>query len=90
MTSVHEKVSDMVNRPGHYVYGDIECKELEKAISEKMKLEEPTLFFSPYESRLYFASVEYVLRAPFKNGTEDLEKAIRDLQELVQEIKKQL
>ena len=88
MTSVHEKIADMVNRPNHYVYGPYECKEIEKAIGDKMLTEDRVLLFSPYESRLYFAAVEYVLRAPFKNGTEDLEKAIRDLEELVQELKK--
>lgn len=86
MTSVHEEAADMVNRPSHYVAGPYECKYIEKALSDKMQREEPTVYLSPYESRLYFAAFEYLWRAPFKNGVEDLKKAIRDLQELVEEL----
>lgn len=85
-------MTDNVIRPSHYVYGSYECKDIEKAISDKLTrnpLETGAKFLpSPYQSRLYFAAFEYLWRAPFKNGVEDLEKCVRDLQELVEDLKK--
>lgn len=87
MTSVHEAASDeMVTCPPHYMAGPYECKAVEKAISDKM-MRNPLetgakSLLSPYQSRLYFAAFEYVWRAPFKNGAQDLRKAAQDLQEL--------
>lgn len=86
-------LSDNVNRPSHYVVGPYECKDIEKAISDKMK-QNPIVtgakfLPSPYQIRLYFAAFEYLWRAPFKNGVEDIEKCIRDLQELVADLKKE-
>lgn len=91
MTSAHETAADMVNRPSHYVYGPYECKDIEKAMSDKM-LQNPIVtgakfLPSPYQSRLYFAAFEYLWRAPFKNGVEDLEKCACDLQELIADLK---
>ena len=83
-------LSDNVNRPSHYVYGPYECKEIEKAISDKLTqnpLETGAKFLpTPYQSRLYFAAFEYLWRAPFKNGVEDLEKCVRDLRELIDDL----
>lgn len=86
MTSVHEAASDMVSRPNHYVAGPYECKKIEKALSDKVENEGTDL--TPYQARLWLAAFEYVWRAPFKDDiVQDLEKAIRDLEDLVEDRK---
>lgn len=84
MTSIHETAADAVNCPTHYMAGPYECEKVEEAISEKMgggvKF---NASFMPYQARLYFAAFEYLWRAPFKNGVEDLKKCRRDLDRLI-------
>lgn len=82
MASVHEAASDeMVTCPPHYIAGLYECKDVEKALSEKIDNEGTCL--TPYEARLYFAAFEYVWRAPFKESmVRDVRKAAQDLTEL--------
>lgn len=91
MTSVNEAAADvMVTCPPHYQAGPYECKKVEEAISEKMTETHSFAFnasFKPYQARLYFAAFEYLWRAPFKNGVQDLEKCVQDLQELVGDLK---
>ena len=86
-------MTDNVNRPSHYVAGPYECKDIERAISDKMG-ENPMVtgakfILTPYQSRLFFAAFEYLWRATFKNGVEDLEKCVRDLQELIADLKEE-
>lgn len=88
MTSPHEAAADAVERPSHYVAGPYECEKVEEAISEKMRREgvKFNARFMPYQARLYFAAFEYLWRAPFKNGLEDLKKARRDLDRLIEKL----
>lgn len=87
MTSVHEAASDeMVTCPPHYMAGPYECEIVEEALSEKMAAEGVKFNerFMPYQVRLYFAAFEYLWRAPFKNGVEDLKKCRRDIDRLIE------
>ena len=87
MTSTHEAAADaMVTAPPHYMAGAFECEMVEEALSHKMKLEgvKFNASFMPYQARLYFAAFEYLWRAPFKNGVEDLKKARRDIDRLIE------
>lgn len=58
-------MSDMVNRPGHYRQGGVECIE---AIEASMSREE-------FQGYLKGNIEKYVWRYRYKNGLEDLRKA---------------
>lgn len=87
MTSPHEAAADMVESPSHYVAGPYECEKVEEALSEKMRSpKEAVIALRPYEVRLFFAAFEYLWRAMFKNGVQDLKKCRRDLDRLIEKL----
>lgn len=80
-------MKDEVKHPSHYVAGPYECKSVEKALSDKAATYEGLrLFMTPHQWRLWFAAFEYLWRAPWKNGKQDIEKCIQDLKYLLEEL----
>ena len=58
-------MTDMVNKPPHYTYGDIEIIDVIEMITKE------------YPSELDFVignATKYISRSPYKNGVEDLKK----------------
>lgn len=70
-------MSDNVNHPEHYTFGDIECFDAMKAQ------------MSPEEFRGYLrgCAIKYIWRFQHKGGVLDLEKAVAYLQRLIQKLK---
>ena len=60
--------SDMVNKPAHYVKGDMECIDFIRAIVGDL---------TPYEAYCLGNVVKYLWRFKDKNGVVDLDKAVR-------------
>ena len=71
---------DMVNHPKHYTQGEIECIEVIKYINDKLHME-------GYEGYCLGNFIKYIWRCNFKNGWEDIDKAIFYLSELLTEQK---
>ena len=69
---------DMVNHPKHYTQGEIECIEVIKYINDKLHME-------GYEGYCLGNFIKYIWRCNFKNGWEDIDKAIFYLNELLTE-----
>ena len=69
---------DMVNHPPHYTQGEIECIEAIKYINNKLHME-------GYEGYCLGNFIKYIWRCNFKNGWEDIDKAIFYLNELLTE-----
>ena len=67
---------DMVNSPEHYTKGDIECID---AIAEAIKQ------LRGMEAMCTGNAIKYLWRWRYKNGTEDLRKAMWYIQRLVDE-----
>lgn len=60
-------MTDMINQPPHYTYGDIEIIDVIEMIT------------SQYPADVAFVignAIKYISRAPHKNGVEDLNKAV--------------
>ena len=70
--------ADMVNHPPHYTQGEIECIEAIKYINNKLHTE-------GYEGYCLGNFIKYIWRCNFKNGWEDIDKAIFYLNELLTE-----
>ena len=66
-------MTDMVNQPPHYTYGDIEvidyCDQICSSYPSHL---------SPY----VFNALKYISRSQFKNGKQDIDKAIFYLKRL--------
>lgn len=58
----------MVNHPSHYTAYRAEVKDVIFEILDYLKL-------PPYESYVIGNVIKYIIRAPFKNGLEDINKA---------------
>ena len=69
---------DMVNHPKHYTQGEIECIDAIKYINNKLHME-------GYEGYCLGNFIKYIWRCNFKNGWEDIDKAIFYLTELLAE-----
>lgn len=69
---------DVVNHPKHYTQGEIECIEVIKYINDKLHME-------GYEGYCLGNFIKYIWRCNFKNGWEDIDKAIFYLDELLAE-----
>ena len=67
---------DMVNSPVHYTKGDIECID---AIAEAIKQ------LKGMEAMCTGNAIKYLWRWRYKNGTEDLEKAIWYIRRMIDE-----
>ena len=66
MTS-HINQYDPVNRPSHYIgTNGLECKDIVRKL---------VFDFVGYDASSYAQAIQYILRAPRKNGIEDLKKA---------------
>lgn len=61
-----QKEQDVVNKPKHYTYGDIEVIDYIEQVTKNYK---PELAFSIGNA------IKYIARANHKNGKEDLDKA---------------
>ena len=60
--------SDMVNKPSHYIKGNMECIDFIQAIVSDL---------TPYEAYCLGNVVKYLWRFKDKNGVVDLDKAVR-------------
>ena len=61
------KRNDMVNSPSHYTYGKIEIIDIVEQVT------------AAYPTNIVFSignALKYISRSPFKNGVEDLKKAV--------------
>lgn len=66
--------NDIINKPSHYTYGKIEIIEIVEQVT------------ATYPVKIAFSignALKYISRAPFKNGVEDLKKAIWYLERAV-------
>ena len=79
--TMQEQKTDMVNHPPHYTQGNIECIEAIKYINNKLHTE-------GYEGYCLGNFIKYIWRCNFKNGWEDIDKAIFYLNELLTEQRK--
>ena len=75
---IEEPKEDMVNHPSHYTQGEIECIEAIKYINNKLHTE-------GYEGYCLGNFIKYIWRCNYKNGWEDIDKAIFYLNELLTE-----
>ncbi|PTI10755.1 hypothetical protein BU096_00660 [Staphylococcus xylosus] len=67
LVSGTEKQNDIVNKPSHYTYGSIETIDYVEQVT------------ATYPVKIAFSignALKYISRAPFKNGVEDLKKAV--------------
>ena len=78
---IKEQKKDMINHPPHYTQGEIECIEAIKYINNKLHTE-------GYEGYCLGNFIKYIWRCNFKNGWEDIDKAIFYLDELLMEQRK--
>ena len=69
---------ELVEHPSRYNKCGIEVWDVEKAFA--------TTKWSPFVEHLRFGAVEYLLRAPDKNGIEDIRKAMFLLDRIVKEM----
>lgn len=67
---------DNIN-PNHYKFGDIESMDFIDAVLKYGK-------FNAYQSHYVFNVIKYLVRAPRKNGLEDLRKAQWNLDRLIE------
>ena len=67
---------DNIN-PNHYKFGDIESMDFIDAVLKYGK-------FKAYQSHYVFNVIKYLVRAPRKNGLEDLKKAKWNLDRLIE------
>ena len=79
--TMQEQKPDMINHPKHYTQGEIECIEAIKYINNKLHME-------GYEGYCLGNFIKYIWRCNFKNGWEDIDKAIFYLNELLTEQRK--
>lgn len=70
-------MSDMVNHPPHYTAGGIECIDALKAA---------TTGLDGIEAVCTANAIKYLWRWKFKNGAEDLKKAIWYINRLIAEL----
>ena len=75
---VEKPKEDMVNHPSHYTQGEIECIEVIKYINDKLNMK-------GYQGYCLGNFIKYIWRCNYKNGWEDIDKAIFYLNELLME-----
>lgn len=78
LANAEKPKKDMINHPPHYTQGEIECIEAIKYINDKLHTE-------GYEGYCLGNFIKYIWRCNFKNGWEDINKAIFYLNELLAE-----
>lgn len=67
----------MVNKPKHYI--GIKGLEVEEVLQNFMPK-----YKDGYSAHRAASAIEYILRSPEKNGSQDIEKAIRNLQQMME------
>ena len=72
-------MTDPVNRPEHYTYGNYECKDVLQDVLKNV---------TGYEAFCVGNVIKYLWRYKIKNGTQDLEKAQWYLAEAIEINKK--
>lgn len=70
-------MNDMVNHPAHYTAGGIECIDALKAA---------TVGLEGIQAVCTANAIKYLWRWKFKNGAEDLKKAIWYINRLIEEL----
>ena len=78
LANAEKPKKDMINHPPHYTQGEIECIEVIKYINNKLHTE-------GYEGYCLGNFIKYIWRCNYKNGWEDIDKAIFYLNELLTE-----
>ena len=78
LANAEKQKKDMINHPPHYTQGEIECIEAIKYINNKLHTE-------GYEGYCLGNFIKYIWRCNYKNGWEDINKAIFYLNELLTE-----
>jgi len=73
--------ADMVNRPAHYNASIIECIDAMRAMVQGVCVD-------PHESYCWQNAFKYIWRWPYKNGVEDLRKALWYIDRLIEELEK--
>lgn len=72
---------DVVNSPKHYkLVGDVEVKHVVKEVLDRW---DDNFDMSSYRGGCMKEAIQYILRAPLKNGEQDIEKAIWYLKEFL-------
>lgn len=85
--SLFETEVDMVNSPPHYIIRPgLEWIEVREALAQKLQREGLVLPYEDFSD--WDRGLEYLVRAPFKNGLEDLEKVLFYINRLVERMKK--
>ena len=78
LANAEKPKEDMVNHPQHYTQGEIECIEAIRYINNKLNMQ-------GYQGYCLGNFIKYIWRCNFKNGWEDIDKAIFYLNELLTE-----
>ena len=68
--------TDPVNKPNHYV--GIQGLEVETVLQNFIPR-----YTDSYEAHRIASAIEYLLRSPLKNGTEDVEKAKKNIEQVL-------
>lgn len=72
---------DFVNPPAHYkMVGDIEAKHIVKEVLDRW---DDNFDMTSYRGGCMKEAIQYILRAPLKNGEQDIKKAIWYLEEFL-------
>ena len=72
---------DVVNSPNHYkLVGDVEVKHVVKEVLDRW---DDNFDMTSYRGGCMKEAIQYILRAPLKNGEQDIEKAIWYLKEFL-------
>jgi hypothetical protein len=80
---LHKEAVDFVNKPTHYqLVGDVEVKDVIKIILDRWE-GDSVEYLSLYQGGCMKEALQYLLRAPLKNGREDVEKALYYLKEII-------
>jgi hypothetical protein len=84
--SLFEQEVDMVNSPPHYIIRPgLEWIDVREALAQKLLREGIVLPYEDFSD--WDRGLEYLVRAPFKNGLEDLGKVLFYLNRLVKRMK---
>lgn len=80
---LHKEAVDFVNKPIHYqLVGDVEVKDVIKIVLDRWE-DDSVEYLSLYQGGCMKEALQYLLRAPLKNGREDVEKALYYLKEII-------
>lgn len=75
------KKEDVVNSPKHYkLVGDVEVKHVVKEVLDRW---DDNFDMTSYRGGCMKEAIQYILRAPLKNGEQDIKKAIWYLKEFL-------